>query len=203
MISCAKRSATAACSAARAVVLAVTRMCRPHRHGTTPAQRAFARNHAHLEARSAQRASIWNHAQHTITLGIPSNQHHERSYHAHTTSAQHNGPSCHFCTTGFCTPQDRQNVPSGRPIRRIPNEKGMTITLPRVPNGLPLSCAALIDRNAVQLILAFKKARILGPRSGVGYSGGLGGSADRCRSEACGRSADTIQPPAFGRTTLI
>ena len=173
MISCAKRSATAACSAARAVVLAVTRMCRPHRHGTTPAQRAFARNHAHLEARSAQRASIWNHAQHTITLGIPSNQHHERSYHAHTTSAQHNGPSCHFCTTGFCTPQDRQNVPSGRPIRRIPNEKGMTITLPRVPNGLTFS-------RRKRATTSLQNANDLA-REAVCCNAGLGGASELCR----------------------
>src|SRR5215213_11365836 len=44
---------------------------------------------------------------------------------------------------------------------------------------------------------------ILRPQSGVSYSGVLGGSADRCRSEACGRCADTIRTTALGRTTLI
>jgi hypothetical protein len=43
------------------------------------------------------------------------------------------------------------------------------------PNGLPLSCAALIDWNNVCVILTVKNRTISGPRSGVSYSGGLGG----------------------------
>ena len=86
-----------------AVARVATRMRRPHRHGTTPAQRAFGRNHAHLGSRPAQRALIWNHAQHTITLPTTGNPHNGRSYHAGTTSFQHNGPSYHTCTTGFGT----------------------------------------------------------------------------------------------------
>ena len=45
----------------------------------------------------------------------------------------------------------------------------------RPPNGLPLSCAAPIERNDACVILACKNAPILGPRSGVSYSGLLGG----------------------------
>jgi hypothetical protein len=45
------------------------------------------------------------------------------------------------------------------------------------PNGLPLSCAALIDWNDAGAIPAFKKGTISGPRSGVSYSGGLGRTA--------------------------
>ena len=39
---------------------------------------------------------------------------------------------------------------------------------------MPLSCAAPIDWNAICLILTVKNAPILGPRSGVSYSGVLG-----------------------------
>ena len=46
-------------------------------------------------------------------------------------------------------------------------------------NGLPLSCAALRDRNHVCAHLALKNATILRPRSGVSYSGGLGGPVRR------------------------
>ena len=42
------------------------------------------------------------------------------------------------------------------------------------PNGLPLSCAAPIDREGGCLLPAFKNAPILCPRSGVSLSGLLG-----------------------------
>jgi hypothetical protein len=44
------------------------------------------------------------------------------------------------------------------------------------PNVLPLSCAALIDRNGVCVIPTCKNAPILGPHSGVSYSGVFGRS---------------------------
>ena len=47
------------------------------------------------------------------------------------------------------------------------------------PNGLPLSCAAPIDRESGGVLPAFKMPTILRPRSGVSYSGVLGGSANR------------------------
>ena len=49
----------------------------------------------------------------------------------------------------------------------------------RRPNALPLSCAASIDRESDDVLPAFKMRTILRPRSGVSYSGVLGGSADR------------------------
>ena len=100
------------------------RMCRPHHPGTTPAQRAFGRNHAPLGSRPAQRASIWYHAQHTITLPI--------------TGMQHNGRSYHTSTTCFGMPRDPHNARSESEIRLF-FPKGMAHTLPRVPNGMPLS----------------------------------------------------------------
>ena len=45
------------------------------------------------------------------------------------------------------------------------------------PNGLPLSCAAPIDRDDYCVILTFKNGTISGPQSGVSYSGGVGGLA--------------------------
>jgi len=42
---------------------------------------------------------------------------------------------------------------------------------------LPLSCAAPIDRDGDRLIPTFKIPTILGPQSGVSYSGLLGGCA--------------------------
>jgi hypothetical protein len=45
------------------------------------------------------------------------------------------------------------------------------------PNGLALSCAALIDRYDVRAHLTVKIATILGPRSGVSYSAVLGAQA--------------------------
>ncbi len=71
-ISGAQRSAATAGSAARAVVLVAVRMCEPRLHRTTPARRAFGRNHAHLVTHTAQRASIGNHAQHSTTQSITS-----------------------------------------------------------------------------------------------------------------------------------
>jgi len=47
------------------------------------------------------------------------------------------------------------------------------------PNGLPLSCAAPIDRDHARVHLALKNAPISRPRSGVSSSGGLGGPARR------------------------
>ena len=48
----------------------------------------------------------------------------------------------------------------------------------RLPsNGLPLSCAALIDWNGASAIPTFKKGTISRPHSGVSYSGGLGRTA--------------------------
>ena len=44
------------------VVRVASRMRRPHPHGTTPARRAFGRNHAPLVPHLAQRAFGWNHA---------------------------------------------------------------------------------------------------------------------------------------------
>ena len=43
------------------------------------------------------------------------------------------------------------------------------------PNGLPLSCAALIDRESYCVLPTVKKGTILRTRSGVSYSGVLGG----------------------------
>ena len=79
-------------------------MRRPHHPGTTPARRAFGREHVPLgsrrhngprsgitpstESRPAYRALIGNHAQHLITLPTTGHQHNGRPYHA-----LHNGPS--------------------------------------------------------------------------------------------------------------
>jgi len=41
-----------------AIARAATRMCRPHRHGTTPAQRALICTTLGIRSRQAQRASI-------------------------------------------------------------------------------------------------------------------------------------------------
>jgi hypothetical protein len=53
----------------------------------------------------------------------------------------------------------------------------MAITLPRVPNGLPITRAAPIDRNVVGAHLNAKIAPILSMRSGVECMGGLGGES--------------------------
>jgi len=45
--------------------------------------------------------------------------------------------------------------------------------------GCRLAAPPPIDRNDGCVILTVKKGTILGPRSGVGYSGVLGDSADR------------------------
>jgi hypothetical protein len=44
------------------------------------------------------------------------------------------------------------------------------------PNGLPITRAALIDRESYLVKPAFKMAAILGPHSGVGCMGVLAGS---------------------------
>jgi hypothetical protein len=44
------------------------------------------------------------------------------------------------------------------------------------PNGLPITRAAMRDRNHVRAHLTAKIAVILSTRSGVGCMGGLGGS---------------------------
>jgi len=41
-----------------AIARVATRMRRPHQHSTTPARRAFGRDHAPLGSRAAQRAAI-------------------------------------------------------------------------------------------------------------------------------------------------
>ena len=41
-------------------------------------------------------------------------------------------------------------------------------------NGLPLSCAALVEWNGICVMLTCKMAPISGPRSGVSYSALLG-----------------------------
>jgi len=135
----------------------------------TPPQRAFGRNHAplvsrlHNGRRTEPRASgttpgttslARSHAQHTITP-----RHHEQSAQrasvprpaprAISTTGLRTTPAQRaFRTTGLrTTPAQRasarlswHNAPSGCPIRHIQNEKGMTIALPRVPNGLAFSC---------------------------------------------------------------
>ena len=52
-------------------------------------------------------------------------------------------------------------------------------TTPPDAQRLPLSCAAWIDRESGDVLPAFKMRAILGPQSGVSYSGLLGGSAHK------------------------
>ena len=51
---------------------------------------------------------------------------------------------------------------------------GMSL-MDEAPTGLPLHCAATLDRDGICLILTFQNAPILGPRSGVSYSSVFGG----------------------------
>src|SRR5262245_37677376 len=63
-------------------------MGRPHRHGTTPAQRVFGRNHAHLESRPGTTGFDLEPRASGITFPSTCLLHNERSYHA-----LHNGQS--------------------------------------------------------------------------------------------------------------
>src|SRR2546423_563555 len=86
---------------------------------------------------------------------------------------QHNGHSYHTCITGFGTTEAARRAFRKR---KWPDhiEKGNVDHAPRTPNGLPLSCAALIDWEGIWANASAQKRHDLGPRSGVSYSGGLG-----------------------------
>jgi hypothetical protein len=111
MISRAKRSAATACSATGSPSCRLPPACADHtcmvphrqnglRSGITPS----------IESHPAQRASIWNHIQQTITLSITGVQYNEPSNHTCTTGNQHNERSYHACTTGARTTGSAQRA---------------------------------------------------------------------------------------------
>ena len=106
-----------------------TRMRRPHHPGTTPAGRAFGRNHAHLEPHPAQRASIWIHAQHRTRLSITGNLHNGPAYHTCTTGNLHNAPAYQAGTTGFGTTDLAQHA-FKKCDSPYPHRKGVPTTFP-------------------------------------------------------------------------
>jgi len=121
-----------------AIAQASTRMRRPHRHTTTPAPRAFLWDHAHLGSHPAQRACGRNHA--PLVARLTERACSRTGFHTTPciTGNPHNGPSYHAGTTGVCTPEGAQRAFGKRePLHTY--QKGMAITLPRVPNGLRIS----------------------------------------------------------------
>jgi len=123
----------------------------PRQKGITPSTTGFDRNHVPHNGRSSH---AWHNGTPAQRALVP-HRHNER---------RHDG-------AGTTRLQD------ARFAARIAR-KGMAITLPRTPNGLPLSCAASIDRESDAVLPAFKMRTISRPRSGVSYSGVLGGSTD-------------------------
>jgi len=175
-ISRAKRSATAACSAARSVLsgrhphprttlswnYAGTTGVRlgSRASGSTPGTTGLARNHAqHRTTRGTTSldreprasgitllATRLPHNGPSYHAGTTGAQHNEPSSHTGTTGAQHNGPSYHTGTTGFGTPERAEQAFRKR-NSLLPTKKGMTTALPRVPNGLAFSCRERAGRS--------------------------------------------------------
>jgi hypothetical protein len=160
-ISCAKRSATAACSASRSIISG----CRPH-GPTTPVQ-----YHTLHNGRSVGTTAIWNHALHNEPRSGTTPSTRSRCPEPAisttrfrttpcTTRMQHNERSYHAVTTGAGTTEvaSRAFWMCDSPH---PNRKGMAITLPRVPNGLPFSCRERAAQTA-------KKPTISGAQRSAG-----------------------------------
>ena len=112
-ISCAKRSAAWACSASRSRRSG----CQPH-VPATPARyhtgiTGVNRNHADRGSRPAQRAAIFNHAQHTIRLPRTCIRHNRPTYHP-----LHNGLGAQRAYV----PRSAQRAPA-RPSRHNPRSR--------------------------------------------------------------------------------
>src|SRR4051794_32249026 len=72
----------------------------------------------------------------------------------------------------------------------------------RPPNGLPLSCAAPIDRESADVYRLSKCERSRGRTAASATAACWAAAPIDCRTEACGSCADTIAATALGGSTL-
>jgi len=159
-ILCAQRSAATACSASRSPSLT----SHPHlpttptcSHTGTTGVRSTSRPSGITQCIPGRNR---NHAQHTIRLARTGAPHNGRANHT-----LHNAPSAQRA----CVPHPAQRAPArrrrhnarlGSAIRRIQIDKGMAITLPRVPNG-GVQPRRHVDRNTCKHKTSLKIATIL------------------------------------------